>query len=246
MSWAAAAGAQEVAEEPAPAAEPSVPAVPAPGIIENAEVARGRMLTEHIARRGITDAPILAAMKKVPREEFLPPDVKNMAYDDRAIPIGYGQTISQPYVVAFMTKALALKPGDRVLEIGTGSGYQTAILAQLVKEVYTIEILPVMGERAAATLQRLGYTNISTKIGDGYRGWPDAQPFDAIIVTCAADAVPQPLIDQLVEGGRMIIPVGPQGEPQNLVILKKTGGKLAQQKVLPVTFVPMTGEAQGK
>lgn len=242
FGWAAAAGAQEVKE----AAEAPEPVVPAPRIMENAEVTRGRMITEQIVRRGVTDPQILAAMQKVPREEFLPPDVKNMAYDDRAIPIGYGQTISQPYVVAFMTRALALKPGDRVLEVGTGSGYQTAVLAELVKNVYTIEILPVMGERAAATLQRLGYTNISTKIGDGYRGWPDAQPFDAVIVTCAADAIPQPLVDQLAEGGRMIIPVGPQGEPQNLVILKKTGGKLEQKKVLPVTFVPMTGEAQGK
>jgi len=209
-------------------------------------VVRGRMVVEQVQRRGVNRADVIAAMQKVPREEFMPQDVKEFAYDDRAIPIGYGQTISQPYVVGFMTQALELRPADRVLEVGTGSGYQAAVLAELVKEVYTIEILDPLGKRTAETLGRLGYKNVSTRIGDGFRGWPDAAPFDAIIVTCAPDAVPQPLVDQLAEGGRMIIPVGPRGEPQNLVILKKTAGKVAQQKVLPVTFVPMTGEAEGK
>lgn len=205
---------------------------------------RERMVTEQIERRGIKDTRLLAALRKVPRQEFMPVDTRDTAYDDRAIAIGYEQTISQPYVVAFMTEALALKPEDRVLEIGTGSGYQAAILAELVKQVYTIEIVEPLGKRAAATLTRLEYKNVQTRIGDGFRGWQDAAPFNAIIVTCAPDAVPQPLIDQLADGGRMIIPVGPQGEPQNLVLLKKTGGKVEQQKVLPVTFVPMTGEAK--
>lgn len=207
-------------------------------------VARGRMVSEQIQRRGVKDERVLAALRKVPRQEFMPPDVRDTAYDDRAIAIGYGQTISQPYVVAFMTEALALKPEDRVLEIGTGTAYQTAILAELVKEVYTIEIVEPLGKRAAETLARLGYKNVQARIGDGFRGWADAAPFDAIIVTCAPDAVPQPLVDQLADGGRMIIPVGPPGEPQNLVLLKKSGGKIEQQKVLPVTFVPMTGEAK--
>ena len=201
------------------------------------------MVTEQIERRGITDARVLAAMRKVPRQEFMPVEIRDTAYDDRAIGIGYGQTISQPYVVAFMTQSLGLKPEDRVLEIGTGSGYQTAILGELVKEVYTIEIVEALGKSSAATLARLKYENVQTRTGDGFRGWPEAAPFDAIIVTCAPDAVPQPLVDQLAEGGSMIIPVGPRGEPQNLVLLKKSGGKIEQRKTLPVTFVPMTGEA---
>jgi protein-L-isoaspartate(D-aspartate) O-methyltransferase len=207
-------------------------------------VQRARMVTEQIERRGIKDPRLLAALRKVPRQEFMPVDTRDTAYDDRAIAIGYGQTISQPYVVAFMTEALNLKPEDKVLEIGTGSGYQAAILAELVKEVYTIEIVEPLGKRAADTLTRLEYKNVQTRIGDGFRGWPAAAPFNAIIVTCAPDAVPQPLVDQLADGGRMIIPVGPPGEPQNLVLLQKTGGKVEQQKVLPVTFVPMTGEAK--
>lgn len=231
----------EVPEQEAPAATPGavVPAEP-----NSISVARERMVIEQIQRRGVKDARVLEAMRKTPRHEFMPPDVRNLAYDDRAIAIGYSQTISQPYVVAFMTEALALKPEDRVLEIGTGSGYQAAILAELVKEVYTIEILEPLGKRAADTLARLEYENVQARIGDGFRGWEEAAPFDAIIVTCAPHAVPQPLIDQLVDGGRMIIPVGPQGEPQNLVLLKKIGNKVEQQKVLPVTFVPMTGEAK--
>jgi protein-L-isoaspartate(D-aspartate) O-methyltransferase len=202
--------------------------------------ARERMVTEQIERRGITDARLLAVMRAVPRDEFMPVDTREMAYDDRAVPIGHGQTISQPYIVAFMTQSLALKPQDRVLEIGTGSGYQAAVLAGLVKEVYTIEIVEALGKQAAETLTRFDYKNVKTRIGDGYRGWPEVAPFDAIIVTCAPDDIPAPLVEQLAEGGRMIIPVGPQGEPQNLILLKKTGGKIEQQKSLPVVFVPMT------
>lgn len=231
------AEAQEVVEpDPAPQAVPAVPA----------SVTRERMVAEQIVRRGVTDAQVLAAMRKIPRDRFMPLDVKHLAYDDRAIPIGYGQTISQPYVVAFMTDALDLKATDKVLEIGTGSGYQAAILAELVKEVYTIEIVEPLGRSAAETLTALGYKNVKTRIGDGYRGWAEAAPFDAIIVTCSPDAIPQPLIDQLADGGRMIIPVGPQGEPQQLVLLRKNGERIERKKVLPVVFVPMTGEAEKK
>lgn len=227
--------AQEVTEpDPAPETAPVIPA----------SVTRERMVAEQIVRRGIGDPQVLTAMRKVPRDRFMPTDVKNLAYDDRAIPIGYGQTISQPYIVAFMTDALDLKPADKVLEVGTGSGYQAAILAELVKAVYTIEIVEPLGKSAAETLAALGYRNVNTRIGDGYRGWEEAAPFDAIIVTCSPDAIPKPLIDQLADGGRMIIPVGPQGEPQQLVLLRKAGDRIEQKKVLPVVFVPMTGEAE--
>ncbi|WP_264510530.1 protein-L-isoaspartate(D-aspartate) O-methyltransferase [Luteolibacter rhizosphaerae] len=208
------------------------------------KVERERMVNEQIVRRGVKDARLLEVMKITPREEFMPLDTRELAYDDRAIPIGYGQTISQPYIVAFMTEALGLKPQDRVLEIGTGSGYQAAVLAGLVKEVYTIEIVEVLGKQAALTLERLNYKNVATRIGDGYRGWPEAAPFDAIIVTCAPDDVPAPLVEQLAEGGRMIIPVGPEGQPQNLIMLRKTNGEIVKQKSLPVVFVPMTGEGK--
>jgi protein-L-isoaspartate(D-aspartate) O-methyltransferase len=208
------------------------------------KVERERMVNEQIVRRGVKGARLLEVMKITPREEFMPLDTRELAYDDRAIPIGYGQTISQPYIVAFMTEALALKPQDRVLEIGTGSGYQAAVLAGLVKEVYTIEIVEVLGKQAALTLERLNYKNVTTRIGDGYRGWPEAAPFDAIIVTCAPDDVPAPLVEQLAEGGRMIIPVGPEGQPQNLIMLRKTNGEIVKQKSLPVVFVPMTGEGK--
>ena len=240
------AGGQEpVTEPPAPVAPPvTEPVVPAPPETPGAEVVRQRMVAEQVQRRGVKDPAVLMAMRKVPRDLFLPFDTRAQAYDDRAIPIGYNQTISQPYVVGFMTEALALAPGDRVLEIGTGSGYQTAILAELVKEVFTIEIIEPLGDRAAEMLASLGYRNIRRRIGDGYRGWEEASPFDAIIVTCSPDAIPQPLVDQLAEGGRMIIPVGPRGEPQQLVLLRKIGGRLDERKVLPVVFVPMTGEAE--
>ena len=164
---------------------------------------------------------------------------------DYPLPIGHGQTISQPYIVAFMTEQLEPKPTDRVLEIGTGSGYQAAVLAELVAQVYTIEIIEELAQRAAADLKRLGYTNVHVRAGDGYQGWAEAAPFDAIIVTCAPEHVPQPLIDQLKEGGRMIIPVGRVWN-QELVLLRKRGGKLEQHAVLPVSFVPMTGEAARK
>lgn len=214
---------------------------------ERFDAMRNQMVEQQLMGRigGITNPHVLAAMKKVPRHELVPEKLRDNAYDDRPLPIGEGQTISQPYVVAFMTEQLEPKPTDRVLEIGTGSGYQAAVLAELVKEVYTIEIVPELARRAAADLKRLGYTNIHARLGDGYKGWPDAAPFDAVIVTCAPEAVPQPLVDQLKDGGRMIIPVGPAGD-QKLVLLRKRGGKLDQQAVLPVRFVPMTGEARGE
>ena len=207
--------------------------------------ARHRMVTEQLAApgRGITNARVLAAMEKVPRHEFVPPGLQSRAYEDRALPIGLGQTISQPYVVAFMTAQLDPQRTQRVLEIGTGSGYQAAVLAELAGQVYTVEIVQELAQRATADLHRLGYTNIQVRAGDGYQGWPEAAPFDAIIVTCAPGKVPQPLIDQLKEGGRMIIPIGGSWD-QDLVLLRKQGGKLEQRAVLPVAFVPMTGQAE--
>ncbi len=169
---------------------------------------RAEMVATRIASSGVTDERVLAAMRKVPRHRFVPAEMAAHAYQDMPLPIGYGQTISQPFVVAFMTAALELKGTEKVLEIGTGSGYQTAVFAELAKEVYSIEIVKPLGERAAEALASAGYQNVRTRIGDGCRGWPEAAPFDAIMVTCAPDDVPQPLVDQLVEGGRMIIPVG--------------------------------------
>src|SRR5256886_15380267 len=203
---------------------------------------RERMVKEQIVMRGVVEERVLAAMRKVPREEFVPAEFRAESYTDRPLPIGYDQTISQPFIVAFMTEALRLAPGDRVLEIGTGSGYQAAILAELVAEVYSIEIIEPLAKTAEATLERLGYKNVHVKAGDGYKGWPEHAPFDAVTVTCAPDHVPQPLIDQLKEGGRMIIPVGGFGD-QELYLLQKKNGELQRRAVLPVRFVPMTGEA---
>jgi len=208
-------------------------------------LARQRMVAEQLSGpgRNITNARVLTVMGKVPRHEFVPERLRAQAYQDRPLPIGHGQTISQPYIVAFMTEQLEPRPADRVLEIGTGSGYQAAVLAELVAQVYTIEIIEDLAKRAATDLQRLGYTNVHVRAGDGYKGWPEAAPFDAIIVTCAPENVPQPLIDQLKDGGRMIIPIGPMWD-QELVLLRKHGNKLEQHAVLPVRFVPMTGQSQ--
>ena len=195
--------------------------------------------------RGISGERVLAAMRKVPREEFVPEQFRAESYLDQPLPIGYDQTISQPYIVAFMTGELRPQPQDRVLEIGTGSGYQAAILAEIVAEVYSIEIIEPLAKTAEATLQRLGYKNVQVKVGDGYKGWVEHAPFDAVIVTCAPDHVPKPLVDQLKEGGRMIIPVGPFGD-QELYLLEKENGQLRQRAVSPVRFVPMTGEATKK
>jgi protein-L-isoaspartate(D-aspartate) O-methyltransferase len=209
--------------------------------------ARQRMVRDQLTGwgRDITNARVLAVMSKVPRHEFVPDHYRSQAYDDNPLPIGHGQTISQPYIVAFMTGQLDPKPADRVLVSGTGSGDPAAVLAELVSEVYTIEIVEPLAQRAEADLKRLGYKNVKVRAGDGYKGWPGAAPFDTIIVTCAPDSVPQPLVEQLKDGGRMIIPIGPIFN-QELVLLCKQGGKLDKRAVLPVRFVPMTGEAQDK
>ena len=224
---------------------PATPSLAAAGTDPYA-LARQRMVAEQIAGPGrdITNARVLAVMGRVPRHEFVPERLRPDAYRDQPLPIGHGQTISQPYIVAFMTERLEPNPTDRVLEIGTGSGYQAAVLAGLVAEVYTIEIISDLAQRATADLKRLGCTNVHVRAGDGYQGWAEAAPFDGIIVTCAPERVPQPLIQQLKDGGRVIVPVGPAWN-QDLVLLRKRGSKLEQQAVLPVSFVPMTGEARG-
>jgi protein-L-isoaspartate(D-aspartate) O-methyltransferase len=206
---------------------------------------RQRMVEEQLKPRGIRDERVLAAMAKVPREEFVPENFRNQAYADQPIPIGHDQTISQPFIVALMTEQLHPQPTDRVLEIGTGSGYQTAVLAELVKDIYTIEIYDPLAQAASARLSRLGYKNAHVKNGDGYSGWPEVAPFDAVIVTCAPDKVPPPLAAQLKNGGRMIIPVG-AGLDQQLFLLLKNDGQLAERAILPVRFVPMIGEAAKK
>ncbi|HNQ88537.1 MAG TPA: protein-L-isoaspartate(D-aspartate) O-methyltransferase [Verrucomicrobiota bacterium] len=207
--------------------------------------ARRSMVAQQLEASGrdIRNPRVLAAMAEVPRHEFVPEAQRSRAYADHPLPIGYGQTISQPYIVAFMTEHLDPRPTDRVLEVGTGSGYQAAVLSRLVAEVYTIEIVEPLAMRAAADLRRLGYANVSVRAGDGYAGWPEAAPFDAIMVTCAPDHVPAPLVAQLREGGRMIIPVGGVGD-QNLIVLEKRGGGVERRAVLPVRFVPMTGRLE--
>jgi protein-L-isoaspartate(D-aspartate) O-methyltransferase len=206
---------------------------------------RQKMVDEQLRPRGVRDERVLTAMKKVPREEFVPENLRAQAYADSALPIGHDQTISQPFIVAFMTEQLRLQPSDRVLEIGTGSGYQVAVLSELVKDVYTIEIIEPLAKEASARLARLDYNNAHVKVGDGFQGWPEVAPFDAIIVTCAPDKVPPPLTQQLKDGGRMIIPVG-AGIDQQLYLLEKKNGELAQTAILPVRFVPMMGEAAKK
>ena len=202
---------------------------------------RRRMITEQLT--SITNQRVLAAMATVPRHELVPAEMRRHAYADSPLPIGHGQTISQPFIVAFMTEQLQPKPTDRVLEIGTGSGYQAAVLSTLVAEVYSIEIVDPLARRAEADLRRLGYKNVKVKAGDGYQGWAEAAPFDAIIVTCAPEQIPQPLINQLKDGGRMMIPVGDSYD-QNLHLLEKKGTNVHRRAVLPVRFVPMTGKAQ--
>ncbi len=200
---------------------------------------RSHMVSRQIEARGVVDPNVLKAMKAVPRHLFVPVKYQKNAYGDYPLPIGKGQTISQPYIVAFMTSALQAKPKDRILEIGTGSGYQAAVLAELGCDVYSVEIIGSLAEKAKKTLKGLGYSNVHVKIGDGHRGWPEKAPFDAIIVTCAPEKIPPALIDQLKKGGRMIIPVGESGGIQHLVLAVKEGDRLVSRSVLPVRFVPM-------
>jgi len=203
------------------------------------------MVERQLRPRGIDDPRVLQVMAKVPRERFVAKELEKRAYEDNPLPIGFEQTISQPYIVAFMTQALKPKPTDRVLEIGTGSGYQAAILGELVAEVYTIEIVRPLAQRAATVLNALGYKNVLVKGGDGYKGWPEHAPFDSIIVTAAPDHIPQPLAEQLKEGGRMVIPVGKRFA-QHLKVLEKRGGALKETDVLPVRFVPLTRDPEKK
>ncbi|MBM3792098.1 MAG: protein-L-isoaspartate(D-aspartate) O-methyltransferase, partial [Acidobacteria bacterium] len=203
---------------------------------------RENMVREQLQARDVKDARVLAALRRVPRHEFVTPELVGSAYEDNALPLMQGQTISQPYIVGYMTQALQLGGDERVLEIGTGFGYQAAVLAELAREVYSIEILPDLARRAEAILTRLGYKNIHLRIGDGYQGWAEQAPFDCIIVTAAPDHIPQPLIDQLKVGGRMIIPVG--RFEQDLILIEKEERGVARRSTIPVRFVPMTGKAQ--
>ncbi|MGE0460861.1 MAG: protein-L-isoaspartate(D-aspartate) O-methyltransferase [Vicinamibacterales bacterium] len=198
-----------------------------------------RMVDSQLRGRGIRDERVLAAMLKVPRHRYVPPEMQRSAYADSALPIGYGQTISQPYIVAFMTEALKIEPSDVVLEIGTGSGYQAAILGELAREVYTIEIVPELADRARRTLEAEGYRNVHVRAGDGYKGWPEHAPFPKIMVTAAPEEVPPALVDQLAVGGTMILPVGPRMGDQELRILTKGEKGIMTERSLPVRFVPM-------
>ena len=208
------------------------------------ETQRREMVEQQIRKRGIKDSDILDAFLKVPRHCFVPDELIYLAYSDQPLPIGEEQTISQPYIVAFMTDALHLSPQDKILEIGTGSGYQAAILGEICDSVFTIEIIASLGNRSKLLLEELGYENIKVKIGDGYQGWETYAPFDAIIVTCAPTQVPAPIKNQLKEGGRMVIPVGSLYR-QNLVLLRKLNNQLIEEKILPVLFVPMV-DTSGK
>jgi protein-L-isoaspartate(D-aspartate) O-methyltransferase len=204
--------------------------------------ARESMVEDQIIARGINDPVVLEAMRSVPRHQFVPAEYLNQAYEDHPLPIGFGQTISQPYIVALMTDSLQVESGDKVLEVGTGSGYQAAVLAQMDLEVYTIEIIPELSERAAATLDQMGYSNVEVLNADGYFGWEENAPYDAIIVTAAPDHLPQPLVNQLKDNGHLIIPIGPIGAVQTLWLFEKVSGDLEATNLGAVRFVPLTGE----
>jgi len=207
---------------------------------DNFKKKREEMVLQTIEGRGVEDKAVLSSMKTVKRHLFVPENNIPNAYDDRPLPIGYGQTISQPFIVAYMTEAIDPKHEYKVLEIGTGSGYQAAVLAEIVKEVYTIEIVPELGNAATARLKKLGYQNVSIKVTDGYFGWKEQAPFDAIIVTAAAEFVPPPLIEQLKDGGKMIIPIGSPFMNQMLMLIEKKGKKITTKSLMPVVFVPFT------
>ncbi len=216
-------------------------AATAPSVADNAmdyKAERTRMVRFQIGARGIDSPSVINAMQKVERHLFVPPPLRSRAYGDYPLPIGEGQTISQPYIVALMTQVLNLSPSDRVLEVGTGSGYQAAVLAEICSQVFSIELIEILGQRAERLLTELGYRNVHVKIGDGYQGWPEHAPFDAIIVTCAPSHIPAALQEQLAEGGRMVIPVGGPGD-QELVLLIKEKGEIRRKDIIPVRFVPM-------
>jgi protein-L-isoaspartate(D-aspartate) O-methyltransferase len=225
--------ATEVFDDPAlkPADDPTAPA-------------RNRMVDRHLVERGIKDPRVLDAFRTVPRHRFVPAEHRRLAYEDESLPIGEGQTITPTYDVAFMTEALQPKPTDTIFEVGTGSGYQAAILSRLVKDVYSVEIHQRLGEGAAKVLKELGYDNVHTRVGDGYAGWPDAAPFDAVIVTCAPEKIPAPLVEQLKDGGRLLIPLGDRYNQAVWLFHKKDGKLDAGKKLKPTLFVPMTGRAQ--
>lgn len=213
---------------------------PVPSTRSVGDELRREMVMKQLQERGITDERVLQAMRKVPRHEFVPEALRTAAYQDSALPIDQGQTISQPYIVALMTEAIHPQPSQRVLEVGTGSGYQAAVLAELVKDVYTIELLPGLAEQAQARLKQLGYRNIQVRTADGYQGWPDAAPFDAVVVTCGAEHVPEPLFEQLKPGGVLVIPVGKTLETQVLyAITKGPRGEKQTRDLGPVRFVPL-------
>jgi protein-L-isoaspartate(D-aspartate) O-methyltransferase len=212
------------------------------GADEFAEI-RAQLVRERIEPAGVSNAEVLESIRNTPRHEFIPRHLWDRAYFDMALPIGDSQTISSPFIVAAMTEVIDPDPEDKVLEIGTGSGYQAAVLSPLVKEVYTIEIVEPLGKQAARDLERLGYDNVHVRVGDGFQGWPEQAPFDAIIVTCSPESVPQPLVDQLKEGGRMVIPVG-QRYQQTLYLMTKVDGKLKRRALRPTRFVPRTGSAE--
>lgn len=230
-----------------PSSTPEHPPVPSPAEDPREKVyakERDLLVTETVDRRGVSDPATLAAMRSVLRHRFMPGDVRDYAYEDRPVPIGHGQTISQPYIVALMTEEMRLKGNERVLEIGTGSGYQAAVLATIVSEVYTIEIIDALAERAQATFRTEGYDNVYVLNADGYDGWAEHAPYDAIIITCAVDHVPPPLVAQLAEGGRIVLPLGDPRLYQTLTVVEKKDGKVTSRHVLDVRFVPMTGRAR--
>jgi protein-L-isoaspartate(D-aspartate) O-methyltransferase len=228
-----------------PAIQPEAPAAAKPKTEESPRFVhlRQQMVREQLRSRDISDERVLAVMERVPRHRFVPDTALEQAYDDHPLPIGHGQTISQPYIVALMTQLVQPKPTARALDVGTGSGYQAAVLCELCKEVYSIEIVDALAQQARHRLVDLGYRNVEVRSGDGYRGWPEHAPFDLIVVAAAPDHVPQPLVDQLAVGGRLVIPVGKYFQDL-LVIEKQADGKTRQWKACPVAFVPMTGEAQ--
>ena len=224
-------------EMPSPTPEPTPTAV-----IDKGFFGRQQMVWNQIRARGVSDEAVLAAMETVPRHEFVPDKYLDQAYADHPLPIGYGQTISQPFIVAWMTELLELERGDKVLEIGTGSAYQAAVLAEITDQVYTVEIIEELEKSAEERLKRLGYTKVKVKHADGYFGWEEYAPYDAIIVTCAPDHIPQPLIQQLKDGGRLVIPVGPPGGYQSLWLITKQGDQVVSKNLGGVSFVPLTGE----